>query len=173
MLKDFNLLATTARGFEEDLCSEIWYLLGDIGDSTAQVERTGVTGLIAAKTVLDPFDVVEKFRKILRERPFEFRYTFRVIPVEKVVRTDLEEIERVVGNLITKISKGETFRVTVEKRFSSASSKEIIDTVASRIERKVDLSKPDKIVLIEVVGGITGVSVLKPKDILSVVKEKM
>ena len=35
VLKDFNLLVTTARGNEEDACSEIWYLLGEIGDPRA------------------------------------------------------------------------------------------------------------------------------------------
>jgi len=37
----------------------------------------------------------------------------------------------------------------------------------------VDLNHPDKIVLIEVVGGLTGVSVVKPDDVLSIMKEKM
>ena len=32
LLEDFNLLATTSRGNEEDLCSEIWYLLREMGD---------------------------------------------------------------------------------------------------------------------------------------------
>jgi len=50
MLRDFNLLATTLRGNERDACSELWYLLGEIGDSAPNVEKTGVSGLIAAKT---------------------------------------------------------------------------------------------------------------------------
>jgi len=173
MIRDFNLLVTTSRGNEDECCSELWYLLSEIGDSTPVVDKTGVSGLVAVKTILNPFDAVEKLRKILRERPYEFRYTLRVIPIEKVVRTDLGEIRRAVTELSSKISKNETFRVTVEKRFTETSTRDIIEAAATNIERKVDLNKPDKILLVEVVGGLTGLSVMKSDDILAVIKEKI
>ncbi|MGD8506360.1 MAG: THUMP domain-containing protein [Candidatus Bathyarchaeota archaeon] len=172
VLKDFNLLATTSRGNEEDACSEIWYLLGEIGDSASKVDKTGITGLIAAKTAFDPFEVIEKFRTILKEKPYEFRYTFRVIPIEKVVRTGLSEIERTTTELAAKIKENESFRVTVEKRFTDTTTRDMIEVAAANIERRVDLSNPDKIVLIEVVGKLTGISIIEPDQILSVMKEK-
>ena len=172
MLRDFNLLITTARGNEEDACSEIWYLLGEIGDSAATIDKTGITGLIAAKTAFNPFDVIEKFRDILKQRPYEFRYTLRIIPIEKVVRTELEDIQRTVMELASKINEKESFRVTVEKRFTQISTKDVIETAAANIERRVDLENPDKIVLIEIVGKFTGISVVKPDDLFSVMKEK-
>jgi len=173
MLRDFNLLATTSRGNEENVCSELWYLLGEVGDSAATVDKTGVAGLVAAKTAFNPFEVIEKFRKILRERPYEFRYTLRIIPIEKVVRTDLGEIQRTATELCSKIGEKEAFRVTVEKRFTEISTREIIEAAAANIERRVDLNKPDKILLIEIIGRLTGISVIKPDDILSVMKEKI
>jgi len=173
MLRDFNLLATTSRGNERDACSELSYLLDEIGDSTPNVEKTGISGLITAKATINPFEVIEKLRKILHERPYEFRYTLRTIPIEKVVPTDLEKIQRVATELSSKIEENETFRITLEKRFTAMPSRNIIEEVAANIERKVDLSKPDKILLIEVVGGLTGISVIKPDGILSVMKEKV
>ena len=172
MLKEFNLLVTTTRGNEDNACSEIWYLLKEIGDEKAEVDRTGVSGLIAAKTSLNPFEVIAKFREILKERPYEFRYSLRIIPIEKVVKTRLEEIQKVSDELSGKIGENETFRVTVEKRFTEISTRDVIEAAASKIERKVNLEKPDKILLIEIVGGLTGISVIKPDDILSVTKEK-
>jgi tRNA acetyltransferase TAN1 len=172
MLRDFNLLITTTRGNEADACSEIWYLLGETGDSAAKVDKTGVSGLIAAKTCFPPLETIRKLRAIMKERPYEFRYSLRIIPIQKVIRTDLGEIERVVTQLSKEIKENETFRVTVEKRFTRISSKDIIEVAAANIERKVDLNNPDKIVLIEVVGGLTGLSVVKPSDIISTVKEK-
>ncbi|RLI41072.1 RNA methyltransferase [Candidatus Bathyarchaeota archaeon] len=173
MLRDFNLLATTSRGNEGNACSELWYLLGEVGDSAATVDKTGVAGLIAAKTAFNPFEIIGKLRKILHERPYEFRYTLRVIPIEKVVRTDLGVIQRVATELASKIGENETFRVTVEKRFTQLSTKDIVEATAANIERNVDLNKPDKILLVEVIGGFTGMSVIKPEDILSVMKEKI
>jgi tRNA acetyltransferase TAN1 len=173
VLKDFNLLITTSRGNEDNVCSEILYLFGEIGDPAATVDKTGITGLIVAKTAFNPFEVIEKFRGILKERPWEFRYTLRVIPIEKVVPTDLREIERAATELGSKIKENETFRVTVEKRFTKISSKDIVEAAAANIERKVSMTSPDKIVLIEVVGEFTGISVIESTDILSVMKERM
>jgi tRNA acetyltransferase TAN1 len=173
MLRDFNLLATTSRGNENKERSELQYLLEEVGDSAAIVDKTGVAGLVAAKTCLNPFEVVDKFRAILHVRSYEFRYTLRVIPIEAVVPTDLAEIQKMVAGLCSKIGQNETFRVTVEKRFTGIPSREIIEAAAEKINRKVDLTNPSKILLIEIIGELTGISVVKPSDILSVVKEKM
>jgi len=172
VISDFNLLVSTPRMRENDACSEIWFLLSEIGDREPVVERSGVTGLIVAKTTFDLFKAISEFRRLLRERPEEFRYTFRVVPIEVVVPTRLELIRKVSLELSARIREDETFRVTIEKRHTTLSSTEIIEAVAEGINRKVNLLKPDRIVLIEILGGVTGVSVIKPEDVLSVVKEK-
>jgi len=172
MLRDFNLIVTTARGNEEDACSEIWYLLGEIGDTAAEIEKTAVKGLVIARTALDPFDVIAAFRGMLREQPGELRYSLRIIPIERVVQTDLQEIQEVATELASKIRADETFRVTVEKRFSGISSREIIQAAAANIDRKVSLEDPNRIVLVEVIGELTGVSVIAPADILPIGKER-
>jgi tRNA acetyltransferase TAN1 len=174
LLKDFNLLASTSRGNERQMCSELSYLLKEkVGDPAPVVDKTGVRGLVAAKTSLNPREVIEKFRGILQERPYEFRYALRIIPVEKAVPTDLDEVKRAASELAANIGENETFRVTVEKRFSSLHSRDFIEAVATGIDRKVDLKNPDKILLIEVVGGVTGISLIKPSEVLAVTKEKM
>ena len=172
MLRNFNLLVTTARGNEEEASAEIWYLLGEIGDTAAKVDKTGVSGIIAARTTFDPLEVVEKLRGLLKERPYEFRYSFRIIPMEKVVRTDVSEIQRVVTELAARIKENETFRITVEKRHTETSTKDLIEAAAMNIERNVDLNNPNKVVLIEVVGGLTGISIIKPEEILVTSREK-
>jgi tRNA acetyltransferase TAN1 len=174
LLKDFNLLASTSRGNERQMCSELSYLLKEkLGDSALMVSKTGIRGLVAAKTSLNPREVIEKFRYILQERPYEFRYALRIIPIERTVPTDLDEVKRVASELAANIGENETFRVTVEKRFTSIHSRDFIEAVATGIDRKVDLKNPDKILLIEVVGGVTGISLIKPNEVLAVTKEKM
>ena len=174
MINDFNLLATTSRGNERPMCNELLYLLKEeLGDAQAEASKTKIRGLIVAKTTLDPCAVIEKFRAILKERPYEFRYALRILPIERVVPTDLEEIKRVTAELAARIGEEETFRVTVEKRFTTLHSRDIIEVAAADIKRKADLENPDRILLIEVLGGLTGVSLLRPSDILAVLKEKM
>ncbi len=172
VIRNFNLLISTSRGNENNACSETWFLLGEIGDREALAEKTNVIGMIVAKTILDPSKVIGDLRRVLKERPEEFRYVLRVIPIQLVVRTDLDEIRKAVDKLSYKILDDETFRVTVEKRHTELSTGSMIEAAASNIERKVDLENPDKIILIEVLGRLTGVSIIRPVDILSVTKER-
>ena len=173
MLSDFNLLATTMRRNERQMRYELVYLLKEAGDSTPETGKTGIRGVIVGKTTLNPIEAIEKFRSILQERPYEFRYALRILPIEKVVCTDLDEVKRVSMELATRLNENESFRVTVEKRFTSIHSRDFIEAAATGIQNKANLENPDKILLIEVLGGLTGMSLISPSYILSVLKEKM
>jgi tRNA acetyltransferase TAN1 len=174
MINGFNLLATTSRGNERAMINEILFMLKEeLGDNEAQAAKTKIRGLIVAKTSLDPCTVIEKFREIVKERPYEFRYALRILPIEKVVPTDLEEIKKASAELAKKIGENETFRVTIEKRFTNLHSKELIEAAVGEIKNTANLENPDKIMLIEVLGALTGLSLLKPNDMLAVMKEKM
>jgi tRNA acetyltransferase TAN1 len=174
LLRDFNLLVSTSRGNERQMCSELDYLLKElIGDPEPAVAKTGIRGLVVARTTLAPCEVIERLREILQERPYEFRYALRIIPIERVLPTNLDEIKKVATELAAKIGENETFRVTVEKRFTNLHAKDFITAVAEGIERKVDLEHPDRILLIEVLGGFTGISLIRPVDLFAVLKEKM
>ncbi len=174
MIEGFNLIATTSRGNERPMINEILFLLRDeLGDAEAQAAKTKIRGLIVAKTTLDPCLALQEFRKILAERPYEFRYALRILPIQKVVPTELEEIKKAAAELAAKIGEVETFRVTVEKRFTSLHTKDLIEAAVGDIKQKADLENPDKILLVEVLGALTGLSLLEPSDVLAVVKEKM
>lgn len=153
---------------------EILYLLREtLGDPSAEATKTGIRGVVTAKTSLDPLDVIARFREILRERPYEFRYALRIVPIQRIASTDLEQIRSVAKELSSAISENETFRVTVEKRFTELHAKDFIEAVATDIQRKVDLDNPSKILLVEVFGKLTGLSLIKPNQILNILKEKM
>jgi tRNA acetyltransferase TAN1 len=152
---------------------ELAFLLKESGDPEAKVDKAGIRGLVVAKTALDPVEAVEKFRAIMQERPYEFRYSLRIIPIQKVVHTDLEEIKNAAVELTANMGENETFRVTVEKRFTTIHSHDIIEAVAANVKNKVNLENPNKILLIEILGGFTGLSALKPSSLMSVLKEKM
>ena len=174
MINDFNLLATTARGNERAMINEILYLLKEeLKDTEAQASKTKIRGLIVAKTILDPIEAIEKLRGILSERPYEFRYALRIVPIQTVVASDLAEIKSATNEFAAKIGENQSFRVTVEKRFTELHSKDLIEAAAGGIKRKVALKNADLILQIEVLGGLTGISLLKPTDILAVVKEKL
>ncbi|RLG39450.1 MAG: RNA methyltransferase [Thermoproteota archaeon] len=171
MLEDFNLLITCSRGQEEDARIETMSVLKQIGDPNPIVEKTSVRGLLTAKTGMDPVEAIKKMRELLKERPVSFLYIKRAIPIQKIIRTDLEEIGKVARELGSKIGEDETFRVTVEKRHTDLRTMEIIKAAASGIDRKVNLDNPDRVILVEVIGPLTGISLIRPQDILSTQKE--
>jgi tRNA acetyltransferase TAN1 len=163
----FNIIATTPRGLEHEGASELYALLRELGDEAPKIERSQVAGLLLCETSLSPFDVTRRASELARGQPESIRVLQRLIPVERVVRSEVEDISRAAQELAVKIGEAESYRITVEKRFTSLSSREIIERVAAGIERKVNLEAPDWVVLIEVIGGITAISVLRPAQILN------
>jgi len=172
MLDNFNLLISTSRRNERNACSEMWYLLGELGDKAAKVDITPISGLIVANTLLDPIEAINKLRENIKEKPWEFRYILKIVPIQKIVQTSGENIKKVALNLAKKISNQEGYKIAVRKRSTNLSSTDIIDMIAPDIKRKVNLDNSDLILQIEIIGEISGISLIKPNDILSVDIEK-
>lgn len=172
MIPDPNLLATTEIWRESDGCSELWMLLKEINDLNPVVDRSPIKGLIVAKTTLNPLDAIELLRTRLYEKNESFRVILRVMPIEKIVKSHLDEIVKASTSLSNRIGIEDSFRVTFEKRRTSLRSREVIDAVAQNIKRKVQLENPDWIVLIEVIGKISGISVIPQNGILNIQKER-
>jgi tRNA acetyltransferase TAN1 len=79
----------------------------------------------------------------------------------------------VVKQLCGKIAQNESFMVMIEKRHTKLRSKEIISTVTSDLEMKVNLENPNWIILIQIINRLAGVSILRSTQIFSSVKEKI
>jgi len=167
-----NLIVTCARHLEDETGDELGDILDELGDSDVKISVSSMSGIITAQTKLDPIEVVEKMREMLLDEPWSIRYCLRVIPVQKVVETNIEEIEKIISNISNQIEEKETYRILIEKRNSDISSKEIITKIANKIKNKVSLDFPDKVILIEILGIVTGISILKNSDILSLEKTK-
>ena len=167
-----DLLATSDIWSMSAACSELWMILRAVGDETPRVYRTRVKGLIAAETSLGPLEAIRRIRGELQERPESFKNLLRIFPVEATVPTEIDGIVETALRLAEKIPGDESFRVTLEKRRTKLRSREVIDAVAERIDRKVDLGDPDWVVLVEIVGKRTGVAVVPRDGILSVQKER-
>ncbi len=172
MMDDFNLLVSSSRFREEDASDEILDLLDAFGDSNAKAEVTRVVGILLVKTSISPLAVIKKLKNVVASDPWEIKYIMRVLPIEKVVPAELEEISGAVLSLATKIPYNASFKVSVEKRHSHLHSHEIIDYVAQEVNRKVDLESPCWVVLIEIVGRLAGISVVTPDDFFSSIVEK-
>jgi len=167
-----NLIITCARHLEPETEEELKDILEEFGDSDVKVTITNMSGILTAETKLDPVEVVRKIKEMLLDEPWSVRYCLRIIPIQKVIESKIEEIEKSVTELSNQISDDETYRISIEKRNSDLSSQEIITKIADKIKNKVSLEFPDKVLLIEILGNKTGISILKKSDILSTEKTK-
>jgi len=167
-----NLIITCARHLEPETEEEIGQILEKFGDSDPQITITSMSGILTAETKLDPVTVVEKMREMILDEPWSIRYCLRAIPIQKVSETKIEGIEEAVSEIAESMPRGDSYRISIEKRNSDISSQELITRIAKNIENKVSLENPDKIIQIEILGGKTGMSLLKSSGILSVEKTK-
>ncbi len=169
-LREYNLLVACPRDRERAATSEIRYFVGDLlEDSELKISRTPISGLVACKTSIDPFEVIKQLREFAVENPYQFRFAIRFTPLEECVESEMEKIVEATERLLPKIGEGESFRVTVRRRHTELENMDVVKAVAGVIPRKVDLDSPDKTVIVEIVGEWTGLSVLDSKsDILSI-----
>ncbi|HMK32679.1 MAG TPA: THUMP domain-containing protein [Nitrosopumilaceae archaeon] len=167
-----NLIITCSRHLEGETSEEISMLLESLGDKNNEITITNLSGIVTCITTLDPFLVVKKIKEKILEEPWSMRYCHRIIPIQETVITEKQNIVNAILNHSKIMRSEETYRITVEKRHSSVSTKEIIDAIAEKISNKVSLEKFDWMILVEILGNKTGISVLKEKDILSTQKLK-
>jgi tRNA acetyltransferase TAN1 len=164
-LEECNLLVACPRDRERAATSEIRYFIGDLlEDPELKISRTPISGLLACKTSLNPFEVIHHLREFAIENPYQFRFAIRFTPFEECVESELDSIVKATERLLPKISEDESFRVTVRRRHTELENIEVVKAVASVIPRKVNLNSPDKTVLVEIVGEWTGISILNEKD---------
>jgi tRNA acetyltransferase TAN1 len=167
-----DLIVTCARHFEDETKDEITRILKELGDSGSEVSITDLSGVLTVQTSVGWSEILKKIRAKLEDEPWSIRYILRVIPIFQTVKTDVESITNAALDQVQKIKPDERYRITIEKRNSGISSSEIISKIADKIKNKVSLEKYDWIVLVETLGAVSGVSILKDGDILSVEKTK-
>ena len=165
-------MATTEQLTVSEACSELWINLKAIGDEGPKVDRSRIRGLVLGQTTLDPVEAIHKLREYMGGAPDRFTNIYRIMPILTWVRTEISGMIKEVETQKSKILEGESFRVTVEKRRTQLRSMEIIIPVADVLENEVDLEKPDWVILINILGRKTGVSVIRHNDELNVQKEK-
>jgi len=138
------------------------------GDTYPIISGIQFPGLITGFTNLDAKKVISKINKILKRNPNFFQYILKVIPIDFICETNVNIIKKTVHeNQKEFINKEDSFKIILKRRkHEKIERNDFIEEIASIIDNKVDLKNPDKIVRIEVLGNISGVSFLKKNEII-------
>lgn len=169
-MKDFNLIITTQRGNETRCAKEIMVLALSLGVEDIDITKTRYPGLLVGRVNKDPLDFVKRARFILQNDPWGFKYILRIVPVQKICRGEISAMKDAAKELVDKIPIRSSFKVVVNKRGSSLKRDEIIREIASLVDRKVNLERPDVVLQIEIIDDYAGISLLSEEEIISLTK---
>ena len=167
-----NLIITCARNLESETKNEIRKILDKLGDQEPEILNVGMRGILLVNTIIEPSKIIDWVKNKISEEPWLIRYCLRIIPIQSITNTDIDKIKQDVIKLKNVIQKSDSYRITIEKRNTSISSSEIITEIAKIFPNKVSLTQPDWIVLIEILGNETGISILKNDEMFSLDKTK-
>ena len=166
-----NIVVTSAKGLEARASAEFKEVALLSGARKFTIERSPYDGLVEVDAE-DAKALVSFVREYVKAEPFRVRFMLRLIPIDRVVDTKMEDIVRAVKDLSGSIGPSESFRITIEARDSPYPERQLIDAIADAVDRKVSLDSPDKVVLLEIFGEYCGVSVISPDEIVSIAKLK-
>ena len=167
-----NLIVTCPRNLEPEAESEIKKILNELDDHEPEISQTDMRGILMVNTILEPLKIIDWVKNKINDEPWFFRYCLRIIPVQKTTDTDIDKIKQNVMNLKSIIQENDSYRITIEKRNSNMSSSQIINEIAKIIPNKVSLDEPDWVILVEIFGEKTCISILKNDSIFSLDKSK-
>ena len=167
-----NLIITCARSLESETKNEISKILDELGDQEPEILNVGMRGILMVNTVIEPSKIIDYVKNKMIEEPWLIRYCLRIIPIQIITETEIDKIKQNVIKLKDTIQKNDSYRITIEKRNTNISSTEIITEIANIFPNKVSLNQPDWIILIEILGNETGISILKNDGIFSLDKAK-
>ena len=167
-----NLIVTCARNLESETKNEIKKILDELGAQEPEILNVGMRGILMVNTIIEPSKIIDYVKNKMIEEPWLIRYCLRIIPIQMITETEIDKIKQNVIKLKDTIQKNDSYRITIEKRNTSISSNEIITEVAKIFPNKVSLNQPDWIILIEILGNKTGISILKNDELFSLDKAK-
>ncbi len=167
-----NLIITCARSLESETKNEISKILDELGDQEPEILNVGMRGILMVNTIIEPSKIIDYVKNKMIEEPWLIRYCLRIIPIQMITETEIDKIKQNVIKLKDTIQKNDSYRITIEKRNTSISSNEIITEIAKIFPNKVSLNQPDWIILIEILGNETGISILKNNEMFSLDKAK-
>ena len=167
-----NLLVTCARNLETETKNEIEKILGEIGDQEPEILNVGMRGILMVNTNIESSKIITWVKDKVVEEPWFIRYCLRMIPIQTTTETEMSKIAENVIKLKNVMKQNDSYRITIEKRNTDMSSTEIITEIAKIFPNEVSLNQPDWVILIEILGDKTGISILKDSEMFSLDKAK-
>jgi len=138
------------------------------GDNYPIISGIKYPGLITALTNIDSKEVIYKIKKIRENDSNFFQFILKIIPIDYVCETNIKIIKEFVDKYYRiYINEDQSFKIELIRRKNELVERDtVIESIAKIINNKVNLDNPDKIIRIEILGNVTGISFLNPDDLI-------
>ena len=175
-MENFNLIASTGRDFEQQAKAELWFNLISLGDDSPIIFKSEISGLILAYTSLPPKKVIHFLQDVMMSKdPHYTQFIHKLYPLDKVVPSEIGAIKQASLELINShpyCQPDTEFRITIRKRRTELETQDIISAVADGIKYKVNLQNYDWNLQIEIIGGYTGIGIIKETDVFRPIRRR-
>lgn len=171
-MADANLLVTYDPAHRGKAKEEVESLLESVNEK-AEFLESDIAGLFLLQTKKNPKQLTKELHDVVEENPEKYKYTFHWVPIDRWVRSDLNDMVQAMKEIDAKMSDEESWKLDLGKRQYEARSTDLIIKLTENINHpKVDLKNPQKIVKVEIVGDRAGVALLDRNELLDIPKLK-
>ena len=171
-MKDANLLVTYDPAHGGKAKEEAQALLECIGEKSEFLE-SDIAGVFLLSTRKNPKEITRELRDVVEEEPEKYKYTFHWVPIDRWIKSDMDDMVRAMKDIDAKMSDDESWKLDLGKRQYEGKSTDLVIKLTENINHpKVDLKNPQKIVKIEIIGDRAGVALLDRSELLDIPKMK-
>lgn len=164
-MADANLLVTHDHSHAGSAKEEIEKALKAVKQK-AEFLKSDIEGVFKLR-VGNAKKLVKSLSK-LKSKKGMFEHTYHWIPIDKWLATNVKAMQKEVKKLQKGIKKTEKWKMDLHKRhYDQVSSTELIMKLTEVVDKpKVDLSNPQKIIEVQIIGKKAGLALLNKDEIL-------
>jgi len=146
---------------------EVRRCIEGVGEAVEELESSCVNGVFCIQVSGDAKQVVADIRDEFLEEPGTLNHTYHWVPVEKWVQANVEDMTSLAKELSNGIAEDERWMMHMHKRRHDMSSEDLVLALTDPIERgNVDLTNPQKIIVVEILGAMAAMALLTPDQII-------
>ncbi|HOK27850.1 MAG TPA: THUMP domain-containing protein [Methanomassiliicoccaceae archaeon] len=166
-MEHYNLLVTyhpTRAGLAE---KEVRKRVEEAGERVEELVNSCISGVFCVEVSGDVKQLVSDIREEFWEDPGMLTHTFHWMPVDRWVKANVEDMTDAARELSEGIEETERWMMHMHKRRHDMTSEELVLALTEPISKgKVDLRNPDKIIAVEVLGGMAGMSLVTRDQVI-------
>ncbi|MDD1772903.1 MAG: hypothetical protein LUQ09_08290 [Methanomassiliicoccales archaeon] len=172
-MRAYNLLVTFHHNQKGHAEQEVRDRMKDLGAYVEKLELCDTEGVFLIQVGGDAKVLVSQLKRMCHEDPGQFLYTYHWVPIERWVVSQMSDLRSAVTEIGKGIGDGETWMMHLHKRHFEEHHDDIIAYLTDPLNKgPVNMSDPDRIIAVEILGKSSDISLLNRYELLDVNKVK-